>query len=209
MPTFFVPFFNRHYARNEIAESIGMSREDLSRVTAELLRYMRGRRESLEEISAVAIGRDAHENFFSQREIKHMFDVRELYKKLFAARAVAFFLLIALVFAMILAEENPLRLLARCSREVLAGFLGVAAIVAIFIAVDFERAWDVFHYVFFRGDAENLWRLTPFSDLMINMFPLEFFLGIAIFFASLVIFFSAAIIAAASFYLRANGTRRL
>ncbi|MCL2225354.1 MAG: TIGR01906 family membrane protein [Defluviitaleaceae bacterium] len=214
IPTFFMPFFRWHYTRADaqtgldIAETIGISHEDLTHVTTELLRYMRGRRDSLEGITAVVAGRNEvasrvyGQNFFSETEIRHMVDVRRLYEQLFAARNVAFFLLIALVLGMLLIQDNPLFLLARCSREILAGFLAVMVVLAGVIAIDFGRSWDIFHYIFFRGDAANYWRLMPFEDLMINMYPLHFFLHISIFVAVLVVIMSAIIIAAASFYLQ-------
>ena len=208
IPTFFMPFFQWQYTRSETAAEIGIAHEDLIRVTTKLLDYMRGRRDSLHGITAEVIGRDEiaslayGEDFFTVTEIQHMVDVRVLYEQLFMARNVAFFLLIALVLGMFLQKENPLFLLSRCSREILAGFWIIMMVFAGVIALNFERAWTIFHYIFFRQDAARNWLLTPFIDLMINMYPLEFFLHISIFFAGLVTLFSAAIIIAASLYLR-------
>lgn len=214
IPTFFMPFFQWHYNRADartgldIAETIGISHEDLMRVTTELLDYMRGRRDSLEGITAEVVGREARasrsygENFFSTTEIRHMVDVRVLYDRLFMVRNVAFFLLIALVLGMVILRCKPLFLLSRCSREVLAGFLIIMMIMAGIISINFERSWDLFHYIFFRGDAANYWRLTPFVDLMINMYPLHFFLNISIFVAVLIAVMFGAVIVGASLYLR-------
>ncbi|MCL1882833.1 MAG: TIGR01906 family membrane protein [Defluviitaleaceae bacterium] len=208
IPTFFMPFFNWSYTRAETAEELGMEFEDLMHVTSELLDYMRGRRDTLHGITAEVNGRDARasryygQDFFSETEIRHMIDVRDLYVLLFRVRNVAFFLLILLLLGMELRKMQPLFLLARCSREVLVGFFGLMLLSAGIIAIDFERSWDVFHYIFFRGDAANYWRLTPFVDLMINMFPLQFFLNISIFFAGLVTIFSAVVIACATLFLR-------
>jgi integral membrane protein (TIGR01906 family) len=214
IPTFFMPFFRWHYTQvNEqtgmdTAQTLGITHEDLMRVTDELLDYMRGRRDTLHGITAEVNGRDARasrvygENFFSPTEIRHMYDVRILYDRLFIARNVSFFLLIALVLGMFLMKENPLFLLSRCTREVLVGFLALAVILTGIIAINFERSWDIFHYIFFRGDAANYWRLTPFVDLMINMYPLHFFLNISIFVGVLILVFSATIIVGGTFYIR-------
>jgi len=208
IPTFFMPFFRWHYNKADTADTIGISHEDLMCITTELLDYMRGRRDSLEGITAEVIGRDElasrvyGQNFFSATEIRHMIDVRVLYEQLFIVRNVAFFLLIALVLGMFLIKENPLFLLSRCSREILAGFLAVMVLLGVIIAIDFERSWDIFHHIFFRADVENYWRLILFVDLMINMYPLNFFINISIFAAGLVTIMSAVIITAASFYLR-------
>jgi len=205
IPTFFMPFFNWHYNRTGIPESLGMTHDDLMDVTAELLAYMRGRRDSLEGITAHAEGfRVYGENFFTQREIDHMIDVRMLYDILFIVRNVAFFLLVALILGMILLKHKPLFLLSRCCREVMTGFLILTIIMAILISIDFERSWDLFHYVFFFFDYEMLWRLTPYRDLMINMVPLNFFLNISIFIGALLAVAAAAIIVASTVYLRRN-----
>ena len=210
IPTFFMPFFRWQFNKSETAEEIGIEYEDLKYVTSQLLDYMRGRRESLNGITAEVVGRDSRasredgENFFTATEIRHMEDVRILYNRLFVARNVAFFLLIAIVLGMILVKERPLFLLSQCSREVISGFLVIASMLAIVISINFERSWDMFHHIFFRGDAANFWRLTPHVDLMINMFPLNFFLGISIFVASLLTVFSAAVIIGATIYLRQN-----
>ena len=214
IPTFFMPFFNWHYNRASVSrpmiqgymtipESLGMTHDDLMDVTVELLDYMRGRRDTLHGITARAEGfRVYGENFFTQREIYHMYDVRMLYDILFVVRNVSFFLLAALILGMILLKYNPLFLLARCGREIMAGFLALTLIMAILISIDFERSWDLFHYIFFFFDYESLWRLTPYRDLMINMVPLHFFLNISIFLGGLITIFSAIVITAGTIYLR-------
>jgi integral membrane protein (TIGR01906 family) len=194
----------------DIAETLGISHEDLMRVTGELLDYMRGRRDTLHGITAEVQGRNERasreygQNFFSSTEIRHMYDVRVLYDQLFIVRNVAFFLFIALILGMFLIKENPLFLLSRCAREVQAGFLALAVLLTGVIAINFERSWDIFHYIFFRGDAANYWRLTPFVDLMINMYPLHFFLNISIFVGVLLLVASAAVIVGGTVYIRVN-----
>ncbi|MCL1842821.1 MAG: DUF1461 domain-containing protein [Defluviitaleaceae bacterium] len=210
MPTFFMPIFrwqyNRTYNGQALTEIIGASHEDLIYVTSELLDYMRGRRESLDGISIyVESRRQPGQNFFTDEpEIRHMRDVRILYERLFMARNIAFFLLAAIVLAMVYIKQNPFIVLARCSREILAGFLALAALLAGIVAIDFNRAWDMFHRIFFRGDAYYYWRLTPFQDLMINMFhtPIDLFAIIAIIVGVLIAFFSGAIILLSTLYLR-------
>jgi integral membrane protein (TIGR01906 family) len=205
IPTFFMPFFNWHYNRAETAAELGMTHDDLMRVTKELLDYMRGRTDDMSQITARAEGfREYGEAFYSPTEIRHMYDVKDIYEKIFTIRRVAFLLLIALVLAMFLLNENPLFLLSRCSREIVAGFFSLMVIATIIISFDFSHSWDIFHHIFFRGDAANYWRLTPYVDLMINMYPLNFFIGISIFAASLATVFSAIVVTVSTLYLRYN-----
>ena len=197
IPTFFMPFFIWQYDRLDVAETIQVSDDTLIRVTTELLDYIRGRRDSIEDIYAVVAGEERR--FFSDIEIRHMVDVRELYDMLFIVRDVAFFLMIALVLGMVLIRCNILQMMASCTREVFAGFLIFALITAGIIAIDFDRAFVIFHHIFFDN---NYWVLDPRVDLLINMVPIYFFIHISIFIALLMGLVPLSLIGVASLYLR-------
>jgi len=196
-PTFFMPFFRQQYASQGIAEYIGMSEEELIYVTVELLDYMRARRDDLDGIRATVNGEE--QEFFSERDKAHMIDVRVLYDRLFIVRNVAFWALLGLIGLMAITKSPVLHLLARCSREVMAGFLLIAVIVAIVIAIDFDRAFEIFHLIFFDND---LWILFPPRDRLVMMVPLQFFINISIFIGSLLAAAPLAIIGIATVYLR-------
>ena len=68
--TFDQNFYSQQYARLNTAEKIGMSVEDLSRVTLQLTDYIRGRWDSLEQITAEIDGENRQ--VFNEREIAHM-----------------------------------------------------------------------------------------------------------------------------------------
>jgi len=197
VPTFFTPFFRWQYARNEVAHTIQVSDDELMRVTTELLDYMRGRRDSIEDVYAVVAGQERR--FFSDIEIRHMIDVRVLYDRLFVVRNIAFFAMIAVVLAMMLFKYKVLYVLAHCSRNVLLTFLLLAAVTVGVIAIDFDRAFYIFHVLFFDNDY---WILDPRVDLLINMVPLEFFIHISIFIALILVLLPLAIILAATVYLK-------
>jgi len=196
-PTFHMPFFRWQYNRLNVAETVQMEKDELMRVTTELLDYMRNRRESLEDIYAIVAGEERR--FFSDIEIRHMIDVLHLYNVAFLIRNIAFFLLIALILGMALLKYAVLSILARCCREVLAGFLILSAILVGAIALDFNRAFNIFHDIFFNNDY---WILDPRVDLLINMVPLGFFIHISIFIALLLLLPSVGVIVAATLYLR-------
>jgi integral membrane protein (TIGR01906 family) len=202
LPSFFMPVFSWWYGSAGTAEALGMTHEDLMGVTEQLLAYMRGRADTMQGITAYAQGfRVYGENFFTAREIYHMADVRMLFGIVFMVRTVAFWLFIALVLVLVLMREEVLRVLSRCCREVCAGFLILAGITAIVISLDFGRAWDIFHYIFFFFDADSLWRLTSGRDLMIDMVPLGFFLRLSIIVGVLLVVKCGVIIGASSWYL--------
>jgi len=196
-PTFFMPFFRWQYERLNVAETIQVEKDELMRVTTDLLDYMRGRRESLEDVYGIVAGEERR--FFSDIEIRHMIDVLDLYDIAFMIRNIAFFVMIGLILGMALLKYDVLHVLFRCAREVFACFLILSAILVGVIAVNFERAFDIFHYIFFDNDY---WILDPRVDLLINMVPLNFFIHISIFIALLMVTASLIIILAATVYLR-------
>jgi len=196
-PTFFMPFYRWQYQRLGVADTVQMETDELMRVTIELLDYMRNRRDSIADIRAVVAGEERW--FFSEIEIKHMIDVLHLYDIAFTIRNVAFFVMLGLIFGMMLLKYKVLFVLSRCCREVLAGFLLLAALLVGVIAINFERAFDIFHRIFFNNDY---WILDPRVDLLINMVPIYFFIHISIFIAALILVSSLIIIVAATLYLR-------
>jgi len=202
IPTFFLPFFRQQYASQEIAEYIGMSDEELMYVTVELLDYMRGRRDDLDGIRATVNGVEVE--FFSERDKIHMVDVRVLYDRLFVVRNVAFFGFIGMILLMAITKTKVLHFLARCSREVMAGFFLLAGIMAGIIAIDFDRAFEIFHLIFFDNDY---WILFPPRDRLVMMVPLQFFINISIFIGILMAAVPIIIIIAATIYLRREADR--
>lgn len=55
-------------------------------------------------------------------------------------------------------------------------FLGLAGLLALACALDFNRAFLAFHHLFFTND---LWLLNPATDLMIRLLPETFFAQVA------------------------------
>ena len=196
-PTFFMPFYRWQYDRLGVADTVQMEKDELMRVTVELLDYMRNRRDSIADIRAVVDGEERW--FFSEIEIRHMVDVLHLYDIAFMIRNIAFFVLLGLVLGMALLRYKILYVLSRCCREVLVGFLLLTTMLVVIIAINFERAFDIFHRIFFNNDY---WILDPRVDLLINMVPLNFFIHISIFIAALILLSSLILIVAATMYLR-------
>jgi integral membrane protein (TIGR01906 family) len=196
VPTFFTPFYRYEYEKHRVSETIQVDEETLMEVTEQLLSYMRGRRPDLDMVAVVA---GQEREYFSQREKDHMVDVLELFDLLFMVRNISFWLLLLLVIAMALLKYEILFVLSRCSREIIAGFLILVILLTGVIALDFDRAFTIFHLLFFSND---LWILNPAVDLLINMVPLGFFIDISIFIGALLLALSLTVIGLASWYLK-------
>ena len=70
-----------------------------------------------------------------------------------------------------------MRLMASAYLKALAAVLLIAVIVAIAAAVDFTRAFTIFHKIFFDND---LWILYPEQDNLINIMQEDVFSDAAI-----------------------------
>ena len=121
-------------------------------------------------------------DFFTEREIAHMADVRNLFKY----SINLFFLLSALVVIINIISWKtiykiiPSDYLKNIGLGITSGTLFIIAAIGILTAVicsNFSTAFIKFHHIFFDND---LWLLDPFEDLMINMLPESFFADTAL-----------------------------
>ena len=69
----------------------------------------------------------------------------------------------------------------------------VVAVVGIACAVDFDKAFEVFHSLFFPGKSN--WQFNPYTDQIILVMPEEFFLNCAILIGAALIAIPSALIA--------------
>lgn len=196
IPTFFMPFYSYEFDKNRVPETIQVDKDELMTVTRHLTDYMRGKQKDL-VVTATVNG--VRQEFFNQKEKDHMVDVRALFDIGFKVRNVAFWLLLLLLLLMILLKIRAPYVIARCLREVLTGFLLLAVILTIVVLLDFSRAFDIFHMLFFTND---LWQLNPQTDLLVNIVPIQFFMDISIFIGVLIASCSLTAIIISTIYLR-------
>ena len=223
--TFFMPFFEWQFERpreyrpfngRNAVDTIGIEKDELMRVTTELLDYMRGRRDTLDGIQAVVMGENRE--FFSDLEKRHMIDVRVLYDWVFAIRTVSSAFVVGVVLYLLAirkgffgkrAKSFPIERLEirvlKSTRQVIIGFLTIAALTTIVIATDFARAWDFFHVIFFNNDY---WILTHRVDLLLDMVSLSFFLHISIMIGTIILAAGIAVIALSTFFLSRLGDKK-
>ena len=179
-------YFEKEYGKYQVTEAVSMEMEDLLFVTGEMMDYLRGDREDLHVASTI----DGQEReFFNEREIAHMEDVRGLFLGAISIRKWCLILMAGFLLALFLLGMDFKRTF---PRAVFAGtglYLALAAAFATVIASDFSRYFIVFHKLFFKND---LWILDPDTDRLINIVPEGFFRDTAlligaIFFLSLLL----------------------
>lgn len=167
---FDLKFFFLEYQKLNIAESTGISEQELNVVTKELLAYLRAERNNIQlEANIGGVIRPV----FNQKEIAHLADVQQLYLLGMRSRNLGIvFFLVFLVFLRLAVRKKMLRYWAG---GYLAGSglaLGMLGALYYFISSDFLMFWNNFHSIIF---SNNLWQLDPGTDLLIRIVPEQFF----------------------------------
>jgi integral membrane protein (TIGR01906 family) len=157
------------FDRFDAAETTGLSREELDTCGAELREYFNNGEKTF---YCQVTDNGLPTSIFSARETAHMEDVKSLFVIVNRAQeaSVVYVLLYAVAFFIWL-RDGHVRQLAAQSLIGLA--LGVAVIggIGIVAAFGFESAFERFHSLAFTND---LWKLNPASDHLIQMFPEAF-----------------------------------
>ncbi len=171
--TYWTPgYYEREYSKYNVTEDVHMEMDDLLDVTTEMMAYLRGNREDL-HVPTIVDGQPRE--FFNDREIAHMEDVRGLFVG-------------ALVLRLLKADIALV-----VPRSVCWGtglFFAIICVLGLVISTDFTKYFVIFHHIFFNND---LWLLDPATDLLINIVPEPFFVDTASYIA-LVFGISVAVI---------------
>jgi integral membrane protein (TIGR01906 family) len=144
----------------------GIARSELVRASAELRDYFNNNAEFF--YTRVPL--------FNEREIAHLHDVKQVFGLVFHIQEIAFVYILAYVAGVFIwARERSLRALAL--HTLIGGVLTIAiiALLGAFAVSGFERAFERFHLIAFSND---LWRLDPRTDHLIQMFPEEFWFDV-------------------------------
>ena len=112
---------------------------------------------------------------FNARELRHMADVQTVYDRLMTVGIVAALVLVGGITAL-LAAKYPRR---RVSIALLNGSLftlGLLGTVGAYMVLGWRSFFTTFHRIFFESDT---WTF-PFSDTLIRLFPMQFWIDVAI-----------------------------
>ena len=155
-------YYHDFQVKNQIDKITGRSQDELDIINEDTALYLE-------------LGHDKLlENHYNQKEISHMRDVYKLYelnRKIFNISIT--FIIITLITNIIFKNRHKIN--KNTLYYIL--FIIVASLIFVFlVSKDFNKYFVKFHEIFFDND---LWLLDPETDLMIQMMPLEFFIGMA------------------------------
>jgi integral membrane protein (TIGR01906 family) len=162
-------FYEREFDRQDATLRTGLPEADVLRAGAAIRDYFNNNDKTLYVPLSVE-GRET--SFFNPRETAHMRDVKALVRGTYRVEEIAVLYALTYVVAVFIwAREDSLRSLAG---QVVTAALVTLAVVLVAGAValtGFDAAFERFHLLFFDND---LWRLNPATDRLIQMFPPEF-----------------------------------
>lgn len=176
------PFYYAHIAPLKLEERTGLTRDEIKNAFDEMLDYCLGGSEFSTGVLA-----------WSAAGKSHFTDVRALFLlDLRALGASALALVLALLYARI-SDRAPARPGGRGPAFWAgAGLGGAFLIVGALAALDFDRAFVLFHALFFPGKTN--WLFDPRADQIINILPQEFFRDCALLILALLVLGCAALI---------------
>lgn len=164
LPILFRPFFYWHIGPLDLPAQTGLTAAEIKTAYKEMMQYCIG----LSDTFSVGVLP------FSESGAAHFADVRRLFLLVLWVLAIS----AALLGASFFFKKRP-----RLGGHT-PGFwstVGLGAgivIVGGLAALDFDRAFEVFHKLFFPG--KNNWMFRSYEDPVIDMLPVEFFRNCAI-----------------------------
>ncbi len=163
------PFYYAHIGPLGLEEYMGLSREEIKTAFDEMLDYCLG----IEEEFSTGVLK------WSESGKSHFTDVRSLFLLDLRVLALSAVLLAAVCIAMRRASWRPRRLWGRGPGFWAGAGLGIVfLVVGGLAALDFDRAFVVFHSIFFPG--KDNWLFDWRTDEIILILPQEFFRNCAI-----------------------------
>lgn len=172
------PFFYWHIEPMQLPEKTGWTAGQIKTAYNEMMDFCIGR---TDEFSVGELG-------WSESGKDHFADVKKLFVLDLWVLAISVVLLAATVF---LRRKNKLP-------GHTSGFWGAVGLGACFVvvgglaALDFSKAFEIFHKIFFPG-KEN-WLFDPYEDQIITVLPEEFFRNCAILILGLILVSCGALV---------------
>lgn len=156
-------FYKDFYQKENIADYIDTSSDNLINNTQNLLNYL-NKKEQL------------NTDWFSEKDILHMVDVQNLYTFSHNIMIYCFitFILSTIIIILILRGKSLLYI-TKIFNKVLLLFIVLVGGLSAVIAYNFNSFWIKFHTTLFSND---LWLLSPNESNLIKMVPEEFFINL-------------------------------
>ncbi|MDI3534775.1 MAG: hypothetical protein PWQ82_1140 [Thermosediminibacterales bacterium] len=166
-------FYAKEYEKYSIVEQTGIKKNQLLSATNKLLNYLRGHADNPQSIVTIE---EKERPLFGNRELLHLSDVRELFKKGFLIKNLTFGMLGSALILFILVKPLRNRAYKIITLSALYALIGLFCFGSL-VFLSFNTCFTYFHMMFFDND---LWLLDPSKEYLVRMFPEGFFLDSAV-----------------------------
>ena len=165
-------WYHEEFKKHNVYETVNMEKAELNRVSEKMIAYLQGAEEEI-QVSAIVDGKTRE--FFNEKEIQHMADVKVLFDKLLFARNVALCVFMITGIYYLFARRVGMQMLDYM--PVCFGIIGIIMLLALVVGFmlmtfNFTGMFTKFHELLFTND---LWILDPSTSLLINILPEGFF----------------------------------
>lgn len=174
----FVSFNTNHYLqqyeKNNISARVKIDESNLKYVTDSIVLYLR---DDLESLNIEALWDNEKRAVFSEREIEHMKDVKNLFVLGRRVRRISLLAILCIVIGIVKLDKDWRKNLSKVL--VYAGVSNYALLLGLYICMryDFSKYFDYFHLLFFSND---LWILDPSKEILVQILPETFFYSTAV-----------------------------
>ena len=163
------------FSRYDAVDRTGIDRAQLDLAARDIIRYFRND----DEFLAILVTVDGQEQLlFSEREVLHMKDVKDLMGLTFRVHEAAFVYVVAFVVAVLVwNRERPIDELASRLRFAGIGTVALLGAAALAVVVGFDSLFRQFHVLSF---ANEFWQLDPRRDHLVQMYPQGFWFDVTL-----------------------------
>lgn len=168
-------YLKKEFVKYSVTDNINMEMDDIMYMMNELMDYLHGDRDDLENIVVNVEGQPR--DFFSDREKIHMADRKVLFDAGYNIRFICTIIFLAAALGLIITKRFDIRGFLKSAGLVSLIITAAALLVAVAASINFNACFVIFHKLFFSND---LWLLDPAEDLVINILVEPFFADMAI-----------------------------
>ncbi|MDR1800988.1 MAG: TIGR01906 family membrane protein [Lachnospiraceae bacterium] len=173
-------WLENEYIKYNVADNLNMTDADRMKVTSHMMRFLIGYED---ELSIVINVEGKEQDFFNDQDRFHMGEVRNIFMSGIILGDIALILVvIILVIVGILTinrDNKYVEFITVISKGYFIAcgiFFAIVAFIGAAFAIDFSRAFEIFHGLAFDN---NLWLFDPNTDFMIRMLPEGLFMDAA------------------------------
>ena len=162
-------YFKNQYKKYEVEDRLNINMNDIMKVTDKLINYLKNNDDNL--LIEVQINGEM-KSFFTEQEIVHMNDVKNIFLKIDIISYCLIGLLIFIIISLIVYKVDWVNIFPKVYFINFMIFVFLTTVLIIVINIDFQSFFYQFHKLIFNN---NLWLFNYNTSRVIKMFPQEFF----------------------------------